>query len=1063
MAHMVPEEISWRRGSESYSSFDRPDDFESLKQAALAKLKSRKLRKRMLVMEAEGSTPEERAVEVMDMKNLKPAFSKKIVSRAFGEDAQDNIGVLEAMRDRLQKVDLAPPTITVRYRELTVSTHVELGSRGLPTLAGTMSKILMTPVRAASRKELSGPMTYSIIDSASGMIKPGDFTLLLGPPGSGKSQFLQSLAGRNRKTLGLSISAKELTYNGLSFDEFYPERSASYISQMDLHYGELTVRETFEFAARCQSTGARRAVLDEVKKREAALNIKPSTELDNYMSAAAFGGKRSIITEVLIQLLGLQEAAETLVGNQMMRGISGGQKKRVTTGEMAVGPARAVFADEISTGLDSATTYHIIRSLRNFTHVMNATMVIGLLQPGPETYDLFQDVILISNGRICFHGPREMVLPFFEGLGFYCPERQGVADFLQEITTPGDQAKYWAEGRPQRFQTAATIQKQFMQTDHWKAVEAELSQPFQKLAGVDHALAHTKYGAKMKELLLANARRAWTIQVRTKVFAIIRTVQVVLMAFVVATIFLFEDKNTVEDGNLFMGVLFYSILYQLLGALPEMHLLVERLPVMYKQRDSNFYPGWTFAVPAVLLRAPYSLLEATIWSAVVYWLVGFDSSSRFLIFWFLLFLTNLWSVGFFQLIAAICRDDTIATAVGSTFLLIFINVSGFVIIASDIPSYFKYPAFWPNPYAWVQRALSINEFTSSNWATPYNGGPTTLGEAVLDFRGFPTEYNRWIWGAVGYLIGTAVLNLFLLVLATTYLGFGKRRVVMSQEDLNEQTEARRASVSVPGGELGLADIENGKHRPVSPSVKKTVRVDAEKMVEQPKGDGSFVVSPRRGSTVSSDRLSFSLASAAEYRQRTVLPFDPLVMTFKDVWYSVPFPKDAEDLRPTDTKVEGPHAHQLQLLRGINGVFQPNILTALMGASGAGKTTLMDVLAGRKTEGLITGDIRVNGFPIHQKSFARVSGYVEQIDIHLPQATVEEAAHFSAALRLPTSVDAATRRHFVFEVLELVELNSIADAFVGTPGESGLSVEQRKRLTLAVEVRCCKHFHTFFMN
>lgn len=117
----------------------------------------------------------------------------------------------------------------------------------------------------------------------------------------------------------------------------------------------------------------------------------------------------------------------------MHRGISGGQKKRVTTGEMVVGAAKALFMDEISTGLDSATTYQIVRCLRQFVHVFMSTMVVSLLQPAPETFNLFDDVILLSEGQVIYQGPRENILEFFESMGFKCPERKGVADFLQEV------------------------------------------------------------------------------------------------------------------------------------------------------------------------------------------------------------------------------------------------------------------------------------------------------------------------------------------------------------------------------------------------------------------------------------------------------------------------------------------------------------------------------------------------------------------------------------------------------------------------------------------------------
>lgn len=100
---------------------------------------------------------------------------------------------------------------------------------------------------------------------------------------------------------------------------------------------------------------------------------------------------------------------------------------------MLVGPARALFMDEISNGLDSSTTYQIVNSLRQSIHILNGTAVISLLQPAPETFDLFDDIILLSDGYIVYQGPREDVLSFFAHVGFKCPERKGVADFLQEV------------------------------------------------------------------------------------------------------------------------------------------------------------------------------------------------------------------------------------------------------------------------------------------------------------------------------------------------------------------------------------------------------------------------------------------------------------------------------------------------------------------------------------------------------------------------------------------------------------------------------------------------------
>ncbi|KAF5957019.1 hypothetical protein HYC85_004244 [Camellia sinensis] len=112
---------------------------------------------------------------------------------------------------------------------------------------------------------------------------------------------------------------------------------------------------------------------------------------------------------------------------------------------------------------------------------------------------------------------------------------------------------------------------------------------------------------------------------------------------------------------------------------------------------------------------------------------------------------------------------------------------------------------------------------------------------------------------------------------------------------------------------------------------------------------------------------------------------------------------------------------------------------------------MDVLAGRKTSGYIEGDIRISGFPKKQETFARISGYCEQTDIHSPQVTVHESLIYSAFLRLPKEVNKVEKMVFVDEVMDLVELNNLKNAIVGLPGITGLSTEQRKRLTVAVEL------------
>ncbi|CAN0881784.1 ABC transporter G family member 37 [Linum grandiflorum] len=168
-------------------------------------------------------------------------------------------------------------------------------------------------------------------------------------------------------------------------------------------------------------------------------------------------------------MLGLDICADTLVGDVMRRGISGGQKKRLTTGEMIVGPTRALFMDEITNGLDSSTAFRIVSCLQQMVHITDATVLVSLLQPAPETFSLFDDLILMAEGRIVYHGPREHVLDFFQECGFRCPQRKGVTDFVQEVISRKDQSQYWdVEGVAHSYVSVEEFSKKFKCISLWK-------------------------------------------------------------------------------------------------------------------------------------------------------------------------------------------------------------------------------------------------------------------------------------------------------------------------------------------------------------------------------------------------------------------------------------------------------------------------------------------------------------------------------------------------------------------------------------------------------------------
>ncbi|KAI9124700.1 hypothetical protein K1719_004622 [Acacia pycnantha] len=274
------------------------------------------------------------------------------------------------------------------------------------------------------------------------------------------------------------------------------------------------------------------------------------------------------------------------------------------------------------------------------------------------------------------------------------------------------------------------------------------------------------------------------------------------------------------------------------------------------------------------------------------------------------------------------------------------------------------------------------------WSMPNNdtriSEPTVgIGKALLKSRGLFTQ-DSWFWISIGALLSFSLLFNILFIMALTYLNpLGNSKSMMLEE---EEEEDNNASIN-------SSSSKEQKLQQKPPNLK---------YCKNQEGNGTCCHS------------NLSLA-------------------FSHVNYYINM--------PPEMKKQGIEETRLQLLRDTSGAFRPGVLTALVGVSDAGKTTLMDVLAGRKTGGYIEGSVTISGYPKNQSTFARISGYCEQNDIHSPNVTVYESLAFSAWLRLM----------FIEEVMELVELQPIRNFLVGLPGIEGLSTEQRKRLTIAVEL------------
>ena len=290
-----------------------------------------------------------------------------------------------------QAGEFARTQLTIAYNDLYLSVRVPEAEPTVPTVIGPLlaaAAAIGTCGRSMRRRD------FHRLEAVSGVLRPGTMTLILAPPGHGKSSLLKVLSSRLETTQG------DIRYNGRSADAAAREgcnvrRLTQYCDQIDEHLPLLTVTETLEFAHR--------------------------------VSAARFDPAR---VEGVIALLGLNECRDTIIGSAVVRGVSGGQKRRVTLGEMLVGDACALFLDEYTNGLDTATAEDITRGLRQCCRETGSLMVTSLQQPTPGLLALFDDVIVMREGRVAYHGPRADLEAFFASMGFACPDDVDICDFV---------------------------------------------------------------------------------------------------------------------------------------------------------------------------------------------------------------------------------------------------------------------------------------------------------------------------------------------------------------------------------------------------------------------------------------------------------------------------------------------------------------------------------------------------------------------------------------------------------------------------------------------------------
>ncbi|KAI1314530.1 hypothetical protein EDD11_002046 [Mortierella claussenii] len=846
-------------------------------------------------------------------------------------------------------------------------------------------------------------ITRTILHPMNGFCRDGEMILVLGRPGAGCSTLLRVLANDRKNYKQIT---GDITYGPFSAEEVKKHHRGEvlYNQEDDFHYPTLTVRQTLEMALKTKT---------------------PSRRLQDHRKDFV-----SEFLDVLTKMYGLTKQVDTAVGNAFIRGISGGERKRLSIAEQMATRSAVNMWDGSTRGLDASSALDYAKSLRVQTNLLRKATVVTIYQASENIYDLFDKTILLYEGRCIYFGPASDARQYFIDLGFECPARQTTADFLTAITDPN-------ERRPRSGFTGRVPRSPKEFEDVFKASQFYATEENQRLEYMDevqdknpadqfieatkqtkqkHVSVQNPYTINFVGQVKALTVRQYQLTMGDKTSVVSRYASNVIKAIIVGSVFYLLPLSA-NGAFTRGGVLFFALLFNALISQAELPMAMQGRPILYKHKGFAMYRPAAFAISQICIDIPLLVLQILLFSVVLYFMAGLQRTFvKWLLFCIILFLCALCMTAFFRMWAAVSATFDAASRNSGLILLALILYSGYMIPYQSMHPWFIW-FFWINPLAYGFKALISNEMRGLSF--------DCAGPSMVPHGPSYNDLTYQVCTLAGSKPGTTVVD------GSDYL-YASYRYKTSEMGLDILAVILFWLLFVFITCYALERVEFGKGGFSTNIYKKGVHFDEHKPEDEE--------NPAIASVSTVNSVPAAAATGKAKDESTIEIKDMAkgsVFAWENLDYIVPYKFDPSG--------------QKQLLTNIAGLVKPGTMTALMGSSGAGKTTLLDVLAQRKNIGTVSGIVEVDGEPL-RRDFQRTTGYCEQLDVHVPESTVREALQFSAYLRQPANVSEAEKNAYVDEIIKILEMENIADAVIGTTESGfGISVEERKRLTIGVEL------------
>jgi ABC-type multidrug transport system ATPase subunit len=531
---------------------------------------------------------------------------------------------------------------------------------------------------------------------------------VMGPSGCGKTTLLNVLA--QRKASAKAYVSSVVLLNGQTPSDSTFPRLSSYVESDDALIGSLTVKETLCFAAQLS------------------------------LSVTAMERMRRI--DELLQAFGLANQANTLIGTVLKKGISTGQKRRLSVASQLIAAPKILFLDEPTTRLDSAASFKVISYVRQVAKANNLIVIASIHQPSTATFELFDTLLLLSGGKMCFSGSVPEVKPYFDSIGFVMPSQINPAEFILDLTNVDfDSDVQASQERIEQIQNS------------WASSPAALTEKSRRSissgGGSFTDIDNEPFNRRIMESTLILLHRSWIKSRRDAVVYGVRFALYLGLAIMMGTVWLRLPPiqssiqpfaNCILFGSSFMS--FMAVVY--------VPAFLEDRAVYIKDRANGLYGSTAFIISNFLIGLPYLFIIAFLSSTFAYWMTNFRPTGTAFMTWVMWMYLNLIAAeSLVVLMASLFPHFVAALALTAFANGLWMSCNGFMVTPPRLNPFYRYVFYYIDYQAYVFRGLVVNEFGYRVYAcgdgcqcmynTPLRDQCMIDGSGVLENYGFNTN------------------------------------------------------------------------------------------------------------------------------------------------------------------------------------------------------------------------------------------------------------------------------------------------------------------------------------